>query len=178
MMRDMTLTGNLIRLGPVDVETAPATFARWRNDTEFVRLLGDDVVPALASSVRRRLEQFEPGDSYRFIIHTLADDRMIGFVNLWANKFDRDCWIGIGIGDAADRGKGYGTDAMRVALRYIFEELELARASLGVFADNLRAVRAYEHAGFVIEGRQKEEMLREGRRWDTLIMGVLRSDWA
>jgi RimJ/RimL family protein N-acetyltransferase len=177
-MSEMTLIGNIVRLGPVDLEDAPATFASWRNDTEYVRLLGDEVVPALASSVRRRMEQFEPGDNYRFIIRALADDRIIGFVNLWPNKIDCDCWVGIGIGDAADRGKGFGTDAMRVALRYIFEELEMERASLGVFADNLRAVRSYERAGFVIEGRQREEVLREGRRWDTLIMGVLRRDWA
>lgn len=86
-------------------------------------------------------------------------------------------WIGIGIGDAIDRGKSYGTEAMRVALRYLFEELEMERASLGVFADNVRAVRSYQRAGFVIEGRQREDTLREGRRWDAFFMGVLSSEF-
>jgi RimJ/RimL family protein N-acetyltransferase len=54
----------------------------------------------------------------------------------------------------------------------------MERASLGVFADNLRAVRSYQRAGFVVEGVQREEVLREGRRWDTMIMGVLRREWA
>jgi RimJ/RimL family protein N-acetyltransferase len=135
-------------------------------------------MPDLAPAIRRHLEQYVPGDMLRFLIYTLADDRLIGFINLWPNKIDRDCWIGIAIGDAADRGKGHGTDSMRITLRYLFEELEMERASLGVFADNLRAVRSYQRAGFVVEGVQREEVLREGRRWDTMIMGVLRREWA
>ena len=173
----MNLTSSLIRLGPVELAEAPEVFSRWRNDTEYLRLLGDPVLPMLASTIRRRSEKYEPGESYRFLIYTLDNDHLIGFVNLWLNNADRDAWIGIGIGDGANRGRGYGTDAMRVALRYIFDELEMDRASLGVFADNVRAVRAYQRAGFVVEGRQREEVLRDGRRWDTMIMGVLRRDW-
>lgn len=174
----MTLSGSLVRLGPVDLAAAPEAFARWRNDSEYSRLLGDTPMPDLAPAIRRHLEQYVPGDMLRFLIYTLADDRLIGFINLWPNKIDRDCWIGIAIGDAADRGKGHGTDAMRITLRYLFEELEMERASLGVFADNLRAVRSYQRAGFVVEGVQREEVLREGRRWDTMIMGVMRREWA
>lgn len=173
----MNLSGSLVRLGPVELETAPEAFARWRNDSEYSRLLGDTAMPALAPAVRTRWKEYEPGDLYRFLIYTLADDRLIGFINLWPNNTDRDCWIGIGIGEASERGKGYGTDAMRIALRYIFEELEMERASLGVFADNVRAVRAYQRAGFVVEGRQREDTLRDGRRWDAFYMGVLRSEF-
>jgi RimJ/RimL family protein N-acetyltransferase len=173
----MNLNGSLVRLGPVDLTEAPDVFARWRNDTEYLRLLGDPVLPMLAATIRRRSETFEPGNSYRFLIYTLDNNHLIGFISLWMSHADRDAWIGIGIGDAANRGKGYGTDAMRVVLRYIFEELEMDRASLGVFVDNVRAVRAYQRAGFVVEGRQREEVLRDGRRWDTLIMGILRRDW-
>ena len=173
----MHLSGSLVRLGPVDLIAAPEAFARWRNDTEYLRLLGDPVLPMLASTIRRRSEKYEPGDSFRFFIYTLADDRLVGFINVWSNKMDRDAWIGIGIGDAGDRGKGYGTDAMRIVLRYVFDELEMERASLGVFADNLRAIHSYRRAGFVIEGRQREESMRDGRRWDAVFMGVLRRDW-
>jgi RimJ/RimL family protein N-acetyltransferase len=129
------------------------------------------------AQMRKRLEDFAPGEMYRFLIRSLADDRVIGFINLWPDWQQRDVWIGIGIGDAADRGKGYGSDAMRITLRYAFEELEMHRASLGVYADNERAWRSYQKAGFKIEGRQREVDLRDGRRWDDFIMGVLRAEW-
>jgi RimJ/RimL family protein N-acetyltransferase len=46
-----------------------------------------------------------------------------------------------------------------------------------VFEYNQRGVRSYEKAGFVFEGRQRGMILREGRRWDVLFMGILREDW-
>lgn len=172
------LTGNLVRLGPLDLEAGIESFTRWRRDSEFSRLLDTDpqdlVTPA---QMRKRLEDFAPGDAYRFLMRALDGDRVIGFVNVRPNWQHRDAWIGIGIGNAADRGQGYGTDAMRVTLRFIFEELGMHRASLGVYADNERAWRSYQRAGFRIEGRQREIDRRDGRRWDDLIMGILRAEW-
>jgi RimJ/RimL family protein N-acetyltransferase len=61
--------------------------------------------------------------------------------------------------------------------RYAFEELNLHRLSLGVFAYNPRARRAYEKAGFVVEGRERGAILRDGQRADVIIMGILREEW-
>jgi RimJ/RimL family protein N-acetyltransferase len=172
------MKGSLVRLAAFDPHSAGEHFARWRGDSEYARLL--DAAPqqlATVAQTRKWAEAFSPGDSYRFLIRVLADDHVIGFVNLWPDWLSRDVWIGIGIGDRAERGRGYGTDAMRLALRFAFEELEMDRASLGVYADNERAWRAYQRAGFLVEGRQREMDLRDGRRWDDLIMGILREDW-
>ncbi|MCK4899416.1 MAG: GNAT family N-acetyltransferase, partial [Anaerolineales bacterium] len=74
-------------------------------------------------------------------------------------------------------GKGFGTDAVSVILRYAFHELNLHRVSLGVFEYNRRARRSYEKVGFSVEGRIRGDMLRQGRRWDVFIMGILREEW-
>jgi len=88
-----------------------------------------------------------------------------------------DGWIGLGLGEREDWGKGYGTDAMRVMLRFAFTELNLYRVSLDVFEYNPRAIRSYEKAGFVFEGRMRQWMRRDGRRWDFVYMGILREEW-
>jgi RimJ/RimL family protein N-acetyltransferase len=88
-----------------------------------------------------------------------------------------DTFVGIGIGEPDYRGKGYGTDAMRVILRFAFMELNLHRVSLDVFEYNPRAIRSYEKAGFVIEGRKRRVVNRDGRRWDDIYMGILREEW-
>ena len=85
--------------------------------------------------------------------------------------------MGIGIGDPAYRGNGYGTDAMRVMLRYAFRELNLYRVQLNVFSCNERAIKSYLKAGFIVEGRQRGMLLRDGRRWDFIYMSVLRDEW-
>jgi RimJ/RimL family protein N-acetyltransferase len=62
-------------------------------------------------------------------------------------------------------------------LRHAFETLSLHRIALYVFEFNERAIRAYERCGFVVEGRARESIWRDGRWWDELAMSVLESDW-
>ena len=47
-----------------------------------------------------------------------------------------------------------------------------------MFAFNERAIRAYRKAGFVVEGRARQSIWRDGRYWDELQMSILDSDWA
>lgn len=64
-----------------------------------------------------------------------------------------------------------------MALSYSFLELNLNRVELMVYAFNERAHRAYEKAGFQLEGRLRDALYREGRYHDELVMSVLRREW-
>ncbi len=85
--------------------------------------------------------------------------------------------MGISIGDPKDWGKGYGTDAMRILLRYAFIELNLHQVTLLVFEYNPRAIRSYEKAGFRVRGRMRKVVNRDGRRWDAIAMSIIRQEW-
>ena len=79
------------------------------------------------------------------------------------------------IGECELQGQGYGTDALRRTLRHAFESLNLHRIHCIVDADNSRAIRCYEKAGFAREGLLRQHRLRFGKTVDMLAMGVLRS---
>ncbi len=70
-------------------------------------------------------------------------------------------------------GSGYGTEATRAVLDHAFSTVGLHRVELEVFAFNPRAQRAYEKAGFVVEGRRREALLWDGEWIDAIVMGCL-----
>jgi len=62
-------------------------------------------------------------------------------------------------------------------VNYAFGILGMHRVWLHVYAYNQRAIRAYEKAGFVREGVLREDRYHNGRFFDTIVMGLLRSEW-
>jgi RimJ/RimL family protein N-acetyltransferase len=179
-MNENLFQGKLVRLTVEDPETLAPLESRWSADSEYSRLLDWD--PARRFSVKNTQKwiekHFENEANFGFAIRTLDSDQIIGGIGLDGIRWThRDCFVGIGLGDRTFWGKGYGTDAMRIILRYAFTELNLQRVTLDVFEYNQRGVRSYEKTGFVIEGRARGLILREGRRWDVIYMGILRDDW-
>ena len=85
--------------------------------------------------------------------------------------------MGIFSGDKDYWNQGYGSDAMRLLLKYGFNSLNLNRIYLHVFDTNPRAIRAYEKVGFVHEGRLRQDIFLNGSYVDVLMMSVLRSEW-
>jgi RimJ/RimL family protein N-acetyltransferase len=181
-MDEHLLYGRLVHLTTEEPQVMAEVISVWDRDSEFRRLLDSEPVnqfsvKQLADWIQQDQEK-DPPPVYAFDIRSLEEDRVLGFIGLAGNMFPHgDAFVGIGIGDRDFWGKGYGTDAMNVILRYAFQELNLRRVSLDTFEYNPRAIRSYEKAGFVHEGRAREYLLREGRRWDLIYMGILREEW-
>ncbi len=176
-MNTSIFSGKLVHLTIVDPEQDAELLAKWMRDSEYARLL--EAGAAYMWSAKMVKEWMEKDkDAYFFIIRTLTADQPIGMVDLSGFSWGaRHAWVGIGLGERDFWGKGYGTDAMQVVLRYAFEELNLNRLNLNVFEYNQRAINSYLKCGFVLEGRTRKAMQREGRRWDMIYMGILRSEW-
>lgn len=103
----------------------------------------------------------------------------IGNVKIEPIDYDnRKAEIGIMIGDKNFWGKGYGTEAMRIAVKFCFQDLNLNRVSLGVIADNIQAMKAYKKVGFVHEGVLREDIIRDGKKYNRILMGLLKKDFS
>lgn len=174
------LRGKLVRLAALTPDDSDAV-ANWSINSEYLRLLNSDPArPHSPNYLRTGMERASEvsADCFLFGVRTLDHDNLIGFLELEDIQWPHgNGWIGIGIGDPEYWGRGYGTDAVQTLLRFAFLEIGLHRVSLDVFEYNERAIRSYEKLGFKIEGRVREFMQREGRRWDMIYMGLLRSEW-
>jgi RimJ/RimL family protein N-acetyltransferase len=176
------LTGKFVRLSAYDPAEMSKAFPRWNRNSEYFRLLNSSGQPMQSAKAALKWMEEEVGElspaSYYFSIRTLEDDRLIGELALdVVNWSGGDAFVGLGIGEPEYWGKGYGTDVMKVLLRFAFSEVNLRRVTLSVFEYNPRAIRSYEKAGFRHEGRMRKVLNKEGKRWDVLFMGILREEW-
>ena len=117
-------------------------------------------------------------DTYGFAVETLEDSRYIGSCSVnkvdWKNSIVE---VGIAITDSDYLSRGYGTDAMKTLIRFIFNEMNIHKVKLGVYSFNKRAIRSYEKCGFRVEGVLRDEIYREGKYHDIITMGILRDEF-
>jgi RimJ/RimL family protein N-acetyltransferase len=79
--------------------------------------------------------------------------------------------------EPASQGRGYGTEAVRLLVDYAFETFDLNRICLSAFGNNPAGLRAYERAGFRLEGVRRRVWYRAGAWHDDVMMSVLRHEW-
>ncbi|WP_408011262.1 GNAT family N-acetyltransferase [Pseudalkalibacillus sp. A8] len=168
--------GQLVRLCACRPEDSK-TLALWSEDPEYLRNLDTDfAMPRSVESFEKSSEK--TSNSMEFRLRTLENDILIGFVALFSIEWNNQCGkMAIGIGDPNFRDKGYGTDALRLILRYGFYELNLHRIGLDVISYNKRAIHAYQKVGFQVEGTMRESVLRDGQKYDRILMSILRNEY-
>ena len=111
--------------------------------------------------------------SYNFAIEDIETKKYIGGCGIQeVNWLSRVATVGIMIGDKEYWGKGYGTDAMKVLMNFIFNNMNIRKIRLSTFSFNMRARKSYEKCGFEVEGILKDEIFKDGKYYDEIIMSV------
>ncbi len=173
------MAGNLVRLTSLRSEDA-STILKWRDDTRFTRLWNSDPLFVRSEAqIREWIDGLGKTDrELALAIRLLEEERIVGTVGLdeieWPNRVAS---LGIGIGCPDDWGKGYGTEATNLLIRYAFNELNLFRLQLTVFEFNSRAIALYEKLKFQREGTFRQFMERDSTRHDMYLYGLLRGEW-
>jgi RimJ/RimL family protein N-acetyltransferase len=182
-MSKQLFEGELIRLAPIDVDKDVKTISQWMHDPEYLRLSSAAPARPLAPvQVKKQIEemqkQMEKRREVNFVFRTREADRLVGWGGLYDVAWPHGAaMLRLSIGQSQDRGKGYGSEALRMLLYYGFDELSLYRIGAITYEYNLRGQRLLERFGFVLEVRRRQAVQRAGRRWDTLVYGLLREEW-
>lgn len=115
----------------------------------------------------------ETGKAAQMIICDATTDQGLGSV--YIRDIDHQHHkgeYGIFIGEETARGRGIGTRTAKLMIRYGFEELNLHKIFLRVFADNLQAIGSYEKAGFIKEAYLRDEVCIDGQYRDMILMAI------
>jgi RimJ/RimL family protein N-acetyltransferase len=176
--------GKAICLAPLDLDRDPEVISRWSHDSIYLRMLDPALaLPLSTPQVKKMLEEMEKeadesGRLFHFTIRSLEDDHLIGTARIaWIDWSGGAGQVQIGIGSNADRGRGYGQEALSLILQFAFDEMNLFRLWALVPGYNDGALRFFHRAGFVDDVRFREALHRAGQRWDLLLLGLLSDEW-
>lgn len=152
---------------------------RYMTDPEVGNLLYEEAagpVPSpLSMAVSYWLASFTTRPEWAIVDE---EEYFIGMVRLWrVSERNRSAMLTIFIGDPEYWGRGYGSDALRLALREAFGPYDLHRVELHVFDFNERAIRSYQKVGFVQEGVRRQALRRGSAFYDILVMGITRQEF-
>jgi diamine N-acetyltransferase len=174
------IEGKQVRLRAIERSDLPR-FVEWLNDPEVIENLYLYVPLSLGQEENWYQEILtKPVEEQPLAIEVKQGEgwKTIGtmaFVSI--NWHDHSSEIGIAIGDKSNWNKGYGTDALRLLLKYGFQTVGLNRIWLRVYETNQRGIRAYTKAGFVHEGIMRQARWQNGKFIHMHIMSVLREEW-
>jgi RimJ/RimL family protein N-acetyltransferase len=105
-------------------------------------------------------------------------NKLIGYTGICnISKANRSGEYFIFIGDRNEWGKGIGTQVTKLILAIGFGKLGLNRIMLTVSEPNFAAIKAYENAGFKVEGRMRKACFRDNQFHDMLLMSILEDEW-
>ena len=108
----------------------------------------------------------------------LENDELIGNIGLMdIDHINRKAEVGLFIGEPENRSMGYGTEALRLILKYGFETLNLHNIMLHVHSDNQRAIACYNKVGFHEFGCRREAIYKNGSYFDLVHMEILDIDY-
>lgn len=164
------MTHPRVQLTGIRPEDAEPLF-RWINDPETVRF-NAPYKPVHWINHEDWLRSLNGDGAAVYAIRTTADDLLIGVAQLvHIDPIHCSAEVRIRIGEEKYRGGGYGTEALRLLVEAAWKQLNLHSVYTYVFADNPRAVKAYQKAGFEIEGTLKQRAHINGRYVDMWILG-------
>jgi len=175
------IQGEKVRLRAIE-RSDIQRFVRWLNDPEVTQflLISSPLSTAMEEKWFDNQIQIAPSSGQILAIEVLVGDEWVHIGNTGLHDVDavsRNAEFGIVIGEKAYWSRGYGTAATRLTLKHGFENLNLHRIFLHVYANNPRAIKTYEAAGFTREGVLRQGVYKNGRYLDMLVMAMLQPEW-
>ncbi len=163
--------GEKVILRAIELSDAE-TMYKWINDREVTRTLGMTYPRAVHEEERWIAELAQKSTERHFAI--TYNGVLIGSCGLMGIDWvARKAELGIMIGEKDYQNKGLGKDAVRALVSFAFGEMNLHKVFLRVLEDNKRAIACYEKCGFVKEGLLIDDVFKEGRYHNHLIMAII-----
>ncbi|MBZ0300036.1 MAG: GNAT family N-acetyltransferase [Anaerolineae bacterium] len=171
--------GAQVRLRAVEVADWEVHYD-WNFDSDNGRFTDEVWFPSSREQVRawaeREAQSEGQGDAFCFQIERL-DGTLVGTINTHGcNPRCGTFRYGLAI-RPEHRRQGYASEAIRLVLRYYFDERRYQKVNAEVYSFNEPSMRLHERLGFTLEGRLRRVVYTQGQFFDALIYGMTREEF-
>jgi RimJ/RimL family protein N-acetyltransferase len=164
--------GEKVYLSPINLDDCEL-YVKWLNNPNITQYLDCNDSLITLSRERELLEKIG-NEEFCFAIIRKEDDTLLG--NVGVTKIDYKNGrgnLGIFIGEEENLSKGYGSEAIKLILDFVFKEIRLHSVDLTVFGNNPRAIKAYTKCGFKEFGRRHDAIFHNGEYIDLIYMEII-----
>ena len=177
----LELTGRKVVLREFDMNHLnDACYFEWLRDPEVVISIYrmEYLLPMSLEALRTYVESlWSSGRDCFFAVHEKESGKFVGTQRIghidWRSGIGD---VGVLIGDRTCWGRGYATDAVRIACAYAFDILSLRKLTGGTPMSNAAMIRCFERLGFKEEGRLRSQLLMRGEYEDHVLFGLLKGE--
>jgi RimJ/RimL family protein N-acetyltransferase len=152
---------------------------KWHNDPELYRTLGGQfhyVSRATEEEWLRKKQAYSPQEVNLAICLTSTQQHIGNFYIREIDWIARHASLHVLIGETIQRGKGYGTVANHLVVKYAFQNLGLNRLWVSVLEDNQPSLKLFEKCGFTVEGKLRKHAFKDGQFKDVILLGICAGD--
>ena len=167
-----TLTTERLILRPLEAADAEDLYDAYRRP-EAMRFM-DDAAHTSAAETKKMVDGMLDGPGTVWTVRTTEDGPALGYVDYIGNAgvpgmgyfLHPDHW-----------GNGYMSEAVRGALDYGFDKMELDRVELWISEENTASVRLAERVGFRRRGRMRQKYHQDSVGHDKIVYGITKEQW-
>lgn len=154
-------------------------FAKWEQDPKVTRFFTINEGRDYEEITREFIIRTEDLSQRQFTICIKNSNEPIGriYVSNINSHYDSLDITRIYIADIINRGKGYGEEALRLILKWAFDEMKAERVTLDYFVGNEIAANLYEKVGFKKEGVMRHGGKKNGKYVDMCLMSMLKEEY-
>jgi len=166
------LLSNRIKLNILTTKDVTTKYVSWLNNYEITKYTEQSKNRQTNSSVKEFvLKKYK--SKYNFLFGIYVNDNHVGNIKLGTIKWDHHVSdISFFIGDTNYWGKGIATAAVKKVVNFGFTKLKLNKVNAGYYQNNLSSAKVFKKSGFSIEGVRKNNIIYEGRKINSVLVGI------
>lgn len=174
--RRILIEGNRVHLCEIQLSDANRSYCKWMNDPKVNKYLESRFEKWSIKKLKDYVGEVKKNPSYVFLaVIEKGKNKHIGNIKIGPiNRTHKFADVGIIIGEKSFWGKGFAAEAIKLVIDYSFNKLRLNKLTAGAYNNNIGSIRAFQKAGFLVEGVRKKHYLCNGDYVDSVLLGIVR----